>query len=62
MQSIRNRYNVPAKRGMRVVYTGGAGRREGVITGSRDTRLLIRMDGEESSFPHHPTWKLEYPK
>jgi len=42
METIRNQYCVPAKRGMRVsVYNG----KSGVITGSRGMQLRIRIDG-----------------
>ena len=56
MEYIRKTYLVPAKRGMRVVYEG----KEGVITGSYQGRIRIRMDGYKKSFNLHPTDGIEY--
>lgn len=56
MQYIRRYYGVPAKRGMRVVAIG----KPGVITGSDDARLRIRLDGESRSGIYHPTWEITY--
>ena len=60
MNWIRKTYNVPAKRGGRVVYSGGSDDRYGTITGSRGQYLLIRLDGDKASLPYHPTWELRY--
>jgi hypothetical protein len=59
MAYIRRYYDGPAKRGGRVEYTDGPPRL-GTITGSRDARLLIRLDTEKRSYPFHPTWELRY--
>lgn len=61
MEYIRKSYGVPAKRGMRVRYTGHhSGPKEGRITRSRGPYLLILLDGEKFSKPYHPTWEIEY--
>lgn len=61
---IRAYYNVPARRGQRVRYTGEKGPsakpREGAITAAHGAHLRIRMDGEGFSNIYHPTWELEY--
>lgn len=56
MEYIRKRYQVAAKRGMRVVADG----KPGVITGSVGSYLRIRLDGEKTSGRWHPTWRIEY--
>lgn len=60
MADIRKRYGVPAKRGMRVIHTYKIPHRKGTITGSRGSRLLIRLDGDAMSAYYHPTWELTY--
>lgn len=60
MQYIRDRYNVPAKRFGRVVYSGNKKDEPGVITGTRGTYLLIRLDSQTVSLPYHPTFALRY--
>jgi hypothetical protein len=59
MQSIRNRYGVPAKRGARVICNGDPA----TITGSSRTaeHLMVRFDDEPGrTYPIHPTWRVEY--
>lgn len=64
LEYIRTAYNVPAKRGQRVRYTGDkgpkVGARDGTITGAHGAHLRIRMDGDSFSNIYHPTWELEY--
>jgi len=64
LQYISTAYNVPAKKGQRVRYTGDKGpnkpAREGVITGAKGAHLRIRMDGDSFSNIYHPTWEIEY--
>lgn len=57
---IRRRYQVPAKRGGRVIYTGEKTEKQGVIASARGGYLRIRMDGEKHARPYHPTWELAY--
>lgn len=60
MAWVRKSYNVPAKRGMRVLYTG-CGRSEfGTIRSARCGRLKIQLDGVKHARPFHPTWELHY--
>lgn len=54
---VRDRYGVPAKRGMRVIADGTPG----VITGFHGARLRIRLDGQTRPGTWHPTWNIEYP-
>lgn len=59
MQSIRDRYGVPAKRGQRVVVDG----RPATITSASRTaeHLMVRLDdGPRRPQPIHPTWRVEY--
>ncbi len=60
MAYIRQSYNVPAKRGGRVLYTHATPHRQGTITGSRGARLRIRLDGDTDPGIYHPTWELTY--
>jgi hypothetical protein len=60
MQYIRDTYGVPAKVGGRVTYTYPDVPRHGTITGSRNGKLRIRMDGQTQSLIYHPTWMLVY--
>lgn len=62
MAWVRKHYKVPAKRGMRVRYTGeGDDKPElGTIRSARGGHLQIQMDSSRFALPFHPTWKLEY--
>lgn len=53
---IRRCYGVPAKRGMRVRFSGQLG----TIVGFRNQYLLVRLDGTERAGVYHPTWEIEY--
>lgn len=55
-------YGVPAKVGGRIRYTGNPGGDPvfGTITGTEQARLLVRLDGHNTSVPLHPTWKIQY--
>ena len=56
MEYIRQMYQVPAKRGRIVEYTGGDNvRRRGYIVGSAGAHLRIRLDGEKLTRLYHPT-------
>lgn len=56
IQYIRTQYQVPAKRGGRILFRGKTGR----ITGSRGAHLLVRLDGDTRTSALHPTWEVEY--
>jgi hypothetical protein len=60
MARLRKYRQVPAKRGMRVRYTGGRTPQYGTITGTHGCNLMIRLDGHKHSSNFHPTWELEY--
>jgi hypothetical protein len=60
MKYIREYYGVPAKRGMRVTYSGSQATKTGVITSARGANLMIRIDGMKHPRPYHPTWELSY--
>ncbi|AMV34556.1 hypothetical protein VN12_20700 [Pirellula sp. SH-Sr6A] len=61
MQRIRMLYHVPAKRGGRVLYTGGlGGPRYGTIKSARGGYIRILLDGDKWAGCYHPTWKLTY--
>lgn len=53
---VRERYGVPAKRGMRVIADG----KPGVITSSAGNYIRVRLDDEKHSGYWHPTWHMEY--
>lgn len=53
---IRNYYGVPAQRGHRIIADG----QPGIITGTWDASLRIRLDGASYSEPWHPTWHMQY--
>ena len=53
---VRAMYDVPAKRGMRVIANGKPGR----ITSGAGHRIRVRLDGERHSGFWHPTWRMEY--
>jgi len=57
MDYIRKYYNVPAKRGGRVIYASSG---YGTIVGRYNTYLRIRIDGEKQIKLYHPTWNLTY--
>lgn len=60
MAWVRNAYDVPAKRGMRVKYTGEGRDELGTIRSASNGRLNIQLDSVKHTMPFHPTWKLEY--
>jgi hypothetical protein len=60
MEYIRRAYGVPAKRGMRVSYTGEGRSELGTIKSANGARLMIKLDTVRHTMPFHPTWKLEY--
>lgn len=60
MEYIRKTYNVPAKRGSRVIYSGDGKEEYGTIVSARGGYLNIRLDGAKRPLPFHPTWKLRY--
>ena len=60
MDYIRATYNVPAKGGGRIRYSGGPMIQEGTIVGCKGCLLRIRMDGSQLVMKYHPTWKMEY--
>lgn len=53
---VRRYYDVPARRGGRIVFDG----KPATVVGFADARLLVRLDGEEETVPIHPTWEVEY--
>lgn len=56
MKWIRDRYKVPAKRGMNVIAQGD----RGTIVGSRNGYLRIQIDGQKKIFSFHPTDDIKY--
>ncbi len=55
---IRNSYNVPAKKGGRVLYKYK--NKLGTIVSARGSYLRIILDGETLPYSYHPTWEIEY--
>lgn len=62
MEYIRKAYDVPAKRGGRVEYTGEGTPEHGTITGADGHYLRVRMDGTKYAGNYHPTWRMAYLK
>ncbi|NUR12319.1 MAG: hypothetical protein HOQ20_10830 [Bradyrhizobium sp.] len=60
IEYIRSYYQVPAKRGGRVEYTGNGKAELGTICGADGAHLSIRLDGAKHPMPFHPTWELRY--
>jgi len=56
MKWIRERYNVPARRGRKVIAQG----RKGVIVGSKGEYLRVRVEGEKNILSFHPEFEMEY--
>ena len=61
MDYIRKAYGVPAKRGMRVEYTGESDPVFGTIVGSDGHYLRIKIDGWTYIGSFHPTDRIIYP-
>lgn len=61
---IRKTYQVPAKRGARIIWTDLYGRKRPVVILSSDgCYLKVRPDGDKNGFwLLHPTWNIEYLK
>lgn len=55
---VRGRYQVPAKRGMRITAQG----KPATIVGFRGPHLRLRLDGEKHIVSAHPTWEITYPE
>lgn len=53
---VRQRYGVPAKRGMRVLVDD----RPGIIASFDGGYVRVRFDGDTRSTPCHPTWRFTY--
>ena len=60
MEYIRNTYNVPAKRGVKVKYTGGVKPIFGKIVGTRNAHIRVKLEETQKTVSFHPTWKIEY--
>lgn len=57
---IRKTYNVPAKRGARVRYTGCGQNDLGTIKSASGGHVMVKLDNAKHPQPFHPTWELEY--
>lgn len=62
LEYIRTAYNVPAKRGAMICYTGSAHGQPltGRIVGARNQYLRVRFEGWPRVTTLHPTWEVEY--
>ena len=57
MEYIRKYYNVPAKRGARVLFGASS---YGTIVGSKGSYIRVRMDGEKKIKSYHPVYLMTY--
>jgi len=57
MEQIRKAYNVPAKRGMIIIYRG----QSATIKSAKCGRLRIKIEGRKHIALIHPTWEVIYP-
>ena len=53
---IRNYYNVPAKKGKKILFDG----KLGTIVGVKNQYLKILLEDEKRPGCYHPTYKMEY--
>ena len=60
MEYIRKTYDVPAKRGVKIKYTGGIKPIFGKIVGSTHAYIRVKMEETQKIIKFHPTWKIEY--
>jgi hypothetical protein len=62
MEYIRKTYRVPAKRGMRIEFSGNPhrGKLLGTIVGEANQYLRVKIDGEDRTWTLHPTWEMRY--
>lgn len=59
--NIRKMYDVPAKVGGRVEYTGEPGAaKAGKIVSAKQHRLCVRLDDGGRVVIIHPTWNVRY--
>ena len=56
LQYVRDYYKVPAYKGVKVTAYG----KSGVITGASGPHVSIRLEGEKSARPYHPTDGIVY--
>lgn len=61
---VRKYYNVPAKRGMDIIYRPNAPafRLRGTILSSDGSHLFVRFEHSGERVKLHPTWEIEYLK
>jgi hypothetical protein len=70
MEYIRKTYNVPAKRGARIEFTGDSlakfiygflyKGKKGTIVAARGGYIRVRFDGQIDIKTLHPTWEVRY--
>lgn len=56
LEYVRNYYNVPAYKGVRISYQG----KQGVIVDGDGPYISIRLDGETIARPYHPKDGITY--
>lgn len=59
-ERIKKQYNVPAKRGGRILFQDGSDVVEGVITNSDGQYLMVQFDAYKKPLRLHPTWGITY--
>lgn len=60
LKYIAEQFNVPARRGVRVISHDGPTQRSGTIIGARGALLRVEFAGETESTLVHPRRKLDY--
>ncbi|MEO8298778.1 MAG: hypothetical protein ABI574_13325 [Burkholderiales bacterium] len=61
LKYIRSAYGVPARRGVRIEFTGEPGRTQpGEVRAASGAYLRVRFDGDPAMYTLHPTWGVKY--
>jgi hypothetical protein len=70
MEYIRKTYNVPAKRGARIEFSGDETAKfiqgflyqpkRGTIVSARGGYIRVKFDGYDTWRALHPTWRIKY--
>ena len=60
LEYIRKQYKVPAKKNVKIRYTGMEKPILGRIIGAKGERIKIKLNDTNQIGLFHPTWEMEY--